>query len=128
MFFLKNIGRLAVAKRGIEWYGNRRKNRWEQKMEETGIRKEVIEEIRNFARKYQVKKVILFGSRARGDYKRTSDIDIAVSGGDFAKFALDVEEETSTLLEFDIVNLDKAMQDELREAIEREGKILYEKV
>ena len=128
MFFLKNIGRLAVAKRGIEWYGNRRKNRWEQKMEETGIRKEVIEEIRNFARKYQVKKVILFGSRARGDYKRTSDIDIAVSGGDFAKFALDVEEETSTLLEFDIVNLDREMQDELREAIEREGKILYEKV
>ena len=128
MFFLKNIGRLAVAKRGIEWYGNRRKNRWEQKMEETGIRKEVIEEIRNFARKYQVKKVILFGSRARGDYKRTSDIDIAVSGGDFAEFALDVEEETSTLLEFDIVNLDREMQDELREAIEREGKILYEKV
>ena len=128
MFFLKNIGRLAVAKRGIEWYGNRRKNRWEQKMEETGIRKEVIEEIRNFARKYQVKKVILFGSRARGDYKRTSDIDIAVSGGDFAKFALDVEEETSTLLEFDIVNLDREMQDELREAIEREGKLLYEKV
>ena len=97
-------------------------------MEETGIRKEVIEEIRNFARKYQVKKVILFGSRARGDYKRISDIDIAVSGGDFAEFALDVEEETSTLLEFDIVNLDREMQDELREAIEREGKLLYEKV
>ena len=97
-------------------------------MEETGIRKEVIEEIRNFARKYQVKKVILFGSRARGDYKRTSDIDIAVSGGDFAEFALDVEEETSTLLEFDIENLDREMQDELREAIEREGKLLYEKV
>ena len=97
-------------------------------MEETGIRKEVIEEIRNFARKYQVKKVILFGSRARGDYKRTSDIDIAVSGGDFAEFALEVEEETSTLLEFDIVNLDREMQDELREAIEREGKLLYEKV
>ena len=97
-------------------------------MEATGIRKEVIEEIRNFARKYQVKKVILFGSRARGDYKRTSDIDIAVSGGNFAEFALDVEEETSTLLEFDIVNLDREMQDELREAIEREGKLLYEKV
>lgn len=64
----------------------------------------------------------------RGDYKRTSDIDIAVSGGDFAEFALDVEEETSTLLEFDIVNLDREMQDELREAIEREGKLLYEKV
>ena len=98
------------------------------KMKDTGIRKEVIEEIKNLARKYQVKRVILFGSRARGDYKRTSDIDIAVSGGDFAGFALDVEEETSTLLEFDIVNLDREMQDELRETIEREGKLLYEKV
>lgn len=97
-------------------------------MEDTGIRKEVIEEIRNLARKYQVKKVILFGSRARGDYKRTSDIDIAVSGGDFAEFALDVEEETSTLLEFDIVNLNREMQDELRETIKREGKLLYEKI
>ena len=96
------------------------------KMKETGIRKEVIEEIKNLARKYQVKRVILFGSRARGDYKRTSDI--AVSGGDFAGFALDMEEETSTLLEFDIVNLDREMQDELRETIEREGKLLYEKV
>lgn len=128
MFFLKKIGRFAVAKRVLEWYGKRRKTGRNRNMEETGIRKEVIEEIRNLARKYQVKKIILFGSRARGDYKRTSDIDIAVSGGDFAGFALDVEEETSTLLEFDIVNLDREMQDELRVAIEREGKLLYEKV
>ncbi|MFR5152466.1 MAG: nucleotidyltransferase domain-containing protein [Ruminococcus sp.] len=28
--------------------------------------------------------IILFGARARGDFKRTSDIDLAVSGGDFA--------------------------------------------
>lgn len=35
-----------------------------------------------------------FGSRARGDFKRTSDIDLAVSGGDFCRFALDVDEET----------------------------------
>ena len=37
--------------------------------------------------------MILFGSRARGDFKRTSDIDIAASGGDFDRFALDVDEE-----------------------------------
>ncbi len=45
-------------------------------------------------------KVILFGSRARGDFRRTSDIDLAVTGGDFDRFALDVEEETTTLLEY----------------------------
>lgn len=97
-------------------------------MDDTGIRQEVIEEICELARKYDITKVILFGSRARGDFKRTSDIDIAATGGDFVRFALDVDEETSTLLEYDIVNLDSDMQDELRESIEREGRILYEKI
>ena len=59
-------------------------------MNDTGIRPEVIEEIRNLAQKYDIEKVILFGSRARGDFRRTSDIDIAVTGGDFARFAGDV--------------------------------------
>ena len=97
-------------------------------MNNTGIKAEVIEEIRKLARKYDITKVILFGSRARGDFKRTSDIDIAVTGGDFVRFALDVDEETSTLLEYDIVDLDNDMQDELRDSIKKEGRILYEKV
>lgn len=90
-------------------------------MENTGIRDEVIQEIRELAEKYNVQKVILFGSRARGDFKRTSDIDLAVSGGDFCRFALDVEEETQTLLEFDIVDLDGTVQEELLESIRKEG-------
>lgn len=57
-----------------------------------------------------------------------SDIDLAVQGGDIPRFRLDMEEETSTLLKFDIVDLDSEMQDELRESIYREGKVLYEKV
>ena len=95
---------------------------------DTGIRTEVLEEIRRIAEKYEIETVLLFGSRARGDYKRTSDIDLAVSGGDFNRFALDIEEETHTLLKYDIVNLDREMQDELRKVIEEEGRILYEKV
>ena len=95
-------------------------------MEHTGIKPKVIEEIRTFARKYNIDKVILFGSRARGDYRRTSDIDLAVVGGDFARFALDVDEET--LLEYDIVDISREMQDELRQSIMQEGKILYEKI
>ncbi len=97
-------------------------------MEESGIKEQVLREIREIAEKYGVKKVILFGSRARGDFRRTSDIDLAVSGGDFTRFALDVDEETSTLLMFDIVDFDRDMQEELREAIQSEGKVLYEKV
>jgi predicted nucleotidyltransferase len=94
----------------------------------TGIKPIVLDEIRALAHKYHVKKVILFGSRARGDFKRTSDIDIAVDGGDFVRFAIDIDEETSTLLEFDVVNLQRDMQEELRKSIDTEGRIIYEEV
>ena len=97
-------------------------------MRETGIKPIVIEEICDFARKYNVKKVILFGSRARGNFKEKSDIDLAVQGGDFIRFMLDVNEETSTLLSFDIINLDEEIMSELRKSIEKEGKIIYEEV
>jgi predicted nucleotidyltransferase len=97
-------------------------------METTGIKALVISEICELAKKYDIKRVILFGSRARGDFKKTSDIDIAVEGGNFARFALDVEEETSTLLEFDIVDMERDMQEELRKSIETEGKVIYEKI
>ncbi len=95
-------------------------------MEGTGINLIVIQEIRRLAQKYQIDQVILFGSRARGDYKKVSDIDLAVRGGDFDRFALDVDEETSTLLKYDFVNLDGRVQEELRTSIEQEGRILYE--
>ena len=99
-----------------------------EKAEKTGIREQVLNEIIDFAEKYDVKKVVLFGSRARGDFKRTNDIDLAVYGENFDHFALDVNEETSTLLQFDIVDADRKMQPELRESIEKEGVVLYEKI
>ena len=94
----------------------------------SGIRPGVIEAITEFAKKYDIELVILFGSRARGDFKRTSDIDLAVSGGDFTRFALDVDEETPTLLKYDFVNLDRNVQPELLREIYKDGKLLYEKV
>ena len=97
-------------------------------MEETGIKDSVIDEIRDLAKKCGVGKVILFGSRARGDYKRASDIDLAAGGGDVFRFALAVDEETSTPLRFDIINLDEKICEELWEAVRTEGRILYEKI
>ena len=95
---------------------------------DTGIREAVLTEIRDLAEKYGLERVVLFGSRARGDYKKTSDIDLAVTGGNITLFTLDVEEETSTLLSFDVVNLDGNVQEELRKSIEQEGRLLYEKI
>ena len=94
----------------------------------TGVSERVIREIRELAEKYGVKKVILFGSRARGDYRERSDIDLAFTGGDAPRFSLDVDEETYTLLMFDIVNLDRPVQPELLESIRRDGITLYERI
>lgn len=88
----------------------------------------VLEEIKEYARKNDINKVILFGSRARGDHKQKSDIDLAVTGGNVTAFAIDVDEKTSTLLKFDIVNLDGAVQEELRKTIDGEGIVIYEKI
>ncbi len=94
----------------------------------TGISPKVQEEIRHLARQYGLDQVRLFGSRARGDYRRASDIDLAVSGGDIIRFSLDLEEETSTLLMFDVIDLGQAIDQDLRAAIEAEGRTLYEKI
>lgn len=93
-----------------------------------GIEEKLINEIVILAKKYAVEKVILFGSRSRGDYHRSSDIDLAIYGGDVINFTLDVEEKTSTLLFYDVVDMSRELQAGFKEAIEKEGKILYEKV
>lgn len=97
-------------------------------MKQTGLRENVISEIIDLAQKCGMEKVILFGSRARGDYTRISDIDLAVLGGDIVSFSLAVEEEVSTLLTFDVVDLSSEIADGLLHSIRKEGIVLYEKV
>ena len=97
-------------------------------MVEYGIEATVIRQISALAKKHHIQKVILFGSRARGDFRRASDIDLAVQGGNVCRFRLDIEEETHTLLTFDVVDLCSDLSPELREAIGREGVLLYEEI
>ena len=94
----------------------------------TGIKEQVQKEICRFAEIYQLEKVVLFGSRARGDYHRASDIDLAVWGGSVARFAVDVDEKTSTLLKYDVVDMDRDVSEELLASVQKEGQVLYEKV
>lgn len=50
-------------------------------MERFGIRDSIIEDIVNIIKEYkEVTRAVIFGSRARGDYKKASDIDIALFG------------------------------------------------
>lgn len=87
----------------------------------------VLREISSYARIHGIQKVILFGSRARGDHTKRSDIDIAISGGDAASFYWDIKEKSHTLLTFDVVEMDKGISEELQKEIERDGVVIYEK-
>lgn len=91
------------------------------------IPKRITKDITAFAEKHGIQKVILFGSRARGTHTERSDIDIAVSGGDFDAFYWDVKENTHSLLTFDIVNMDENISDDLKEEIAKDGVTIYEK-
>ena len=95
-----------------------------------GIEETLAAEFCLLAQRHHLQKVILFGSRARGDYGRASDIDLAVCGApdDVAAFALDVEEETSTLLRFDVVGVSERTDPRLLAEIRRDGVVLYEKI
>ena len=94
---------------------------------EYNLPQRVLEDITVFAQKYNVDKIILFGSRAKGTHRERSDIDIAVSGGDFDGFYWDVKEKIHSLLMFDIVEADESISDELKQEIEKDGVTIYEK-
>ena len=94
------------------------------------LREEIRQQIIALAEEFKLEKVILFGSRARGDNRERSDIDLAIAGelANCIEFSLAAEEEISTLLMFDFVIIDKTLSPELQAAIEKDGVILYEKV
>lgn len=87
----------------------------------------VLRDISLFAKKYSVAKVILFGSRARGNNTERSDVDIIVYGGDFDSFYWEVKENMHSLLTLDVIEGDKGISEELKEEIDRDGVVIYEK-
>lgn len=79
----------------------------------------------------QIKKAAIFGSRAKGNYKPGSDIDIAIYGESInfdvlARLHSALEEESPMPYFFDIVDYTHSNHKELREHIERVGKVIYE--
>ena len=88
--------------------------------------KHIEREIISLAKSFGVKKLILFGSRARGTNRERSDIDLAAQGGDIFNFAETIDEKVNTLLSFDVVNLDDNLDDAFKAEIARDGIILCE--
>ena len=90
--------------------------------------KRIEREIISLAKSFGVKKLILFGSRARGTNRERSDIDLAAQSGNIFDFAEAVDEKVNTLLSFDIINLDDDLAEDFKAEIARDGIILYEEV
>mgnify|MGYP000069377427 FL=1 len=81
-----------------------------------------------FARFPQIEEVILFGSRAHGTHRPSSDIDLAIKGKEItldtlAKLRYILEEETNLPYFFDVVVYDKIENVELKRAIDGGEKI-----
>ena len=94
------------------------------------LREDIRQGIVELSKKFGLNKVILFGSRARGDNHERSDIDLAIFG-DFdncIEFSLAADEIIPTLLMFDFVFADKTLSPEIRAEIERDGVLIYEKI
>lgn len=93
------------------------------------LKEDIISKIIEISKEHQeIEKVILFGSRARGDNSTKSDIDLAVyANKSIYSFIEDVELNTRTLLEFDFSDM-KSVSDELFiNQVNKEGIIIYEK-
>ena len=87
----------------------------------------VIKEITALAKENSIIKIVLFGSRARGDHTERSDVDLAVYGGDFDSFYWNIKEKIHSLLSFDVVDMNSRVTEELKKEIERDGVVIYEK-
>ncbi len=99
---------------------------------ECGLSRKNISQIRRvFERFEEVKEAVLYGSRAKGNYKPGSDIDIALKGEKLNlrllnKIDFDLDE-LFLPYTFDISIYDHISNKDLVAHIQRVGKILYQK-
>jgi type I restriction enzyme S subunit len=98
----------------------------------TGLNSSDIEKIQSVLNLYQeIEKAILFGSRAKGNYKPASDIDLTLVGKNLnLTIQQKIENELDDLLlpyKFDISIHHTITNKELLDHIKRVGKVLFQK-
>ena len=97
-----------------------------------GLKKRDIDHLLNaFERFPEIQQVLVFGSRAKGNSKAGSDIDLALKGEDITdetisrlRAALD---ELPLPYFFDIVDYASVQNKDLQDHIDRVGEVLYQK-
>lgn len=101
-------------------------------MDDSGLTMKEISDIQAvFSNYHQIEKVLLYGSRAMGNYKPTSDIDFTLKGKDIdLSLQTKIEFDLDDLMlpyKFDISVYDKIDNPEFLDHINRVGKEIYSK-
>ena len=89
-----------------------------------GLSEETYNKIMEVIKNNEKYKFILFGSRARGDYKKTSDIDIAIKENVPREAQYKIMNEIDLLdiiYKIDLVFIDEKTNPELLKSIRRDG-------
>ena len=89
-----------------------------------GLSEETYNKIMEVIKNNEKYKFILFGSRARGDYKKTSDIDIAIKENVPREEQYKIMNEIDLLdiiYKIDLVFIDEKTNPELLKSIRRDG-------
>lgn len=92
-----------------------------------GLSKKDLEIIVSVLQQYlAVDEAILFGSRAKGNFKNGSDVDIALKGNKLnaeivSSISYQLNEETSLPYKFDVLNYHSISSESLKEHIDRVG-------
>jgi len=92
-----------------------------------GLPEKVIQRIiRELAKRENVIRAVIFGSRARGDYRCNSDIDLAVycEGELPPELLLDLDEVIG-IYKIDIIDMSGPLDEKLRQKIELQGVEVY---
>lgn len=96
-----------------------------------GLKERDIEKIKSVFCEYpEIDKVMLYGSRAKGNYRNNSDIDLSVVGVVNLDKILSIETKLDDLFlpyEFDLSIFNKIKNIALKEHINRVGLTFYEK-
>ncbi|MDP3979395.1 MAG: nucleotidyltransferase domain-containing protein [Pseudomonas sp.] len=97
-----------------------------------GLARDAIERIQSVFNRYPtVEKVVIYGSRAKGNYRVGSDIDLTLMGDNLTDPMLsaiksDLDELNTPYL-FDISIFNDVQSVDLKEHIARAGQVFYEK-
>jgi len=86
-----------------------------------GLSDSEIHTITDILRSSGVSRGVVFGSRAKGNYKKGSDVDIAIVG-DEQKVSRILNEECNLPYFFDVINIEKINNQNLIDHIHRVGK------